>query len=117
MKESTLWLLQILTGIILIILIGVHLSTFSTILGGGYPMNLRWENVLERGKNLGYTAFYVLFLAIVLYHANYGLRTILIELTGGRGERIINIILLIIGVIAFLYGSYVSITFNFMKGG
>jgi len=116
MRESTLWILQIVTGALLVILLLIHLSTFSSFIGVGYERGLEYAYVIERGKNTFYAVLYIILLGAVLYHANYGLRVLLIELTGGKWEKAINLLLLVVGIIAFLYGSYVVIQFMSVAG-
>ncbi len=118
MRESTLWLLHIITGLLLVLFFAVHLAEFSALVGGaGYEEGLTYTLLSERAQNILYTVFYIVFLATVTYHANYGLRVLLIEWLGGRWEKAINILLILLGLAAVLYGSYVTITFHLMSVG
>ena len=118
MKESTLWLLHIIAGLLLVLFLAIHLAEFSALAGGaGYYKGLLYNVVSEKGKSILYTAFYVVLLATVTYHATYGLRILFIEWLGGRWEKAINVILTLVGIIVFLYGSYMTITFHIMVSG
>ena len=107
MRESTLWLLHILTAVILVAAVGVHLSTFSSIMGQGFDRGLEWVNVVARGRNPFYAALYLVFLGAALYHGLYGLRSIILEVTRSPViARLASVTLTALGVAAYLYGAY-----------
>ncbi|MEM3833237.1 MAG: hypothetical protein QW128_06555 [Thermoprotei archaeon] len=117
MKESQLWFLQLITGALLIILAFIHISTFSSIIGTGYKIGLEYSSLVERAKQPLYIVFYSLFLTIVMYHANYGARTLLLELSGGRYKTLITFGVLIVATVTYLYGLYAAIMFYINVGG
>ncbi len=117
MKESQLWFLQLITGALLVILAFIHISTFSTIIGTGYKTGLYYASLVKRAQQPLYIVFYALFLTIVMYHANYGARTLLLELSGGKYKTLINFGVLIVAMITYLYGLYAAVMFYINAGG
>ncbi len=115
MKESQLWFLQLITGALLVILAFIHISTFSSIIGTGYKIGLEYASLVKRAQP--YIVFYVLFLTIVMYHANYGTRTLLLELSGGKYKTLITFGVLIVATITYLYGLYAAVMFYINPGG
>ncbi len=117
MKESQLWFLQLITGALLIILAFTHISTFSSFIGEGYKRGLEYVSLVNRAKPILYVIFYSTFLTVLMYHANYGVRTLLIELSGGKHKQLITFGVLIVAVITYLYGLWEIIQFHIMAGG
>lgn len=117
MRESQLWFLQLITGALLIILAFIHISTFSSLIGTGYKIGLEYSSLVGRAKSFLYVIFYSIFLTAVMYHANYGIRTLLLELSGGKYKTLITFGVLIVATITYLYGLYEIIRFNIMVGG
>jgi succinate dehydrogenase hydrophobic anchor subunit len=57
-----------------------------------------------------WAALYIALLAVALYHALYGLRGIILELTpSARAGRVTTWCLVAIGIAAFGWGTYVPI--------
>lgn len=119
MKESNLWTLQILTGLFLIFLLAIHMGllhleeifTFVYHIIPGTEKPVDWPAVKERGEEVSFLIIYVLFLAFALYHGLYGLRNILIEAISRRKiERIITVLIIILGIFLFIYGTWATIT-------
>lgn len=114
MREAHFWLLQLVTGLVLIVLLGlhmvvIHLETIFAFLGLGAGEALAYASVMERAASSSWTWFYIIFLALALYHGLYGLRTILLELTFSRtAGTVVTVILLIAGIAAFSFGTYVT---------
>ncbi|MEW6456070.1 MAG: hypothetical protein AB1410_05065 [Acidobacteriota bacterium] len=119
MKESTLWAIQILTGLFLIFLLAIHMGllhleeifsfVYHIIPGTEKPVD--WSAVKQRGKEVSFLIIYILFLAFALYHGLYGLRNILIEAISRRKiERIITVLFIILGIFLFIYGTWATIT-------
>jgi len=112
MRDTYLWLLQLVTGGLIIIFLGVHLVLMhlDNILGFfgvdiGQPSS--WSSMIERATKGWWLAFYIIFLALVLYHALYGLRGVILEVTpSGRTERIVTGFIWALGIVAFGLGVY-----------
>jgi succinate dehydrogenase/fumarate reductase cytochrome b subunit len=117
MKESQLWFLQLITGALLLVLAFSHISTFSSLIGTGYKTGLEYSSLIERAKPLFYVIFYSVFLTVLMYHANYGLRTLLIEFTGGKYKTLITMGVFIVAFITYLYGLWEIIIFHLIAGG
>ncbi len=105
MKESKLWSLHLLCGVLIFFLIAIHFAVMHLDEVLGFSEVLKYENVVMRGKDAFYLVVYTLLLGASLYHGLYGLRNILYELGFGKSfERVISLLILIVGVIAFIYG-------------
>ncbi|ADB58883.1 hypothetical protein [Archaeoglobus profundus] len=87
------WLLQLLTGIALVLFVTYHFVV--THITG----SLAYEEVLQRLMSL--KVFYVIFLLIVVFHAFNGLKVISEEY-GFKWSRIFYVVM----VVAVAYGLY-----------
>lgn len=117
MGETKLWTWHIFTGLVILILLGIHMITMHLdgILGWFNPAGgeaVSWANLTARAKLLTCAILYVALLAAALYHGLYGFRTILFELGPGRGiQKFINVLFWILGVCMFGFGSWAAIRF------
>lgn len=114
MKESTLWLLHIVTALVLVIAIPIHMHNFSTLLGPlgapGYAKGLSWEFVQERARSIFYTGTYLTLLGAATYHGLYGVRSMLFELSLSRRlEQLVSVLTFLLGVGLFGFGAYAAI--------
>ena len=115
MKESSLWMWQIIAGVVILIFLGLHmiimhLDSILAAIGIGYTDPLSAKSVLMRSREAFYMITYIILLGAALYHALYGLRNILFELSLSRtGEQVVNWTISIFGLALFVYGTYVSI--------
>lgn len=113
-KESTLWFLFLLAGLVMAVVLGIHYGVMH--LGGlfGVPRSevLTFASVQARSGQVFYLAVYLTLLAAALYHGLYGLRAILIEIPALPRWLMtaINVILIIAGWSFFFYGSWAIIT-------
>ena len=116
MRNTYLWFFQLLTGALLGIALGLHMVMMhlGAILGFfgvdvGVPVS--WSSMMERASQGLWVAFYIAFLAMVLYHGLNGLRGIILELApSAKTETIVTRIIIAFGVIAFILGTYVPLT-------
>jgi len=100
MRDGIFWFLHLLSGALLVILLGGHMYYMH--LSGGDPLSV--ENTFKRAKDLFFPLSYTLFVALALFHGLYGLRGILYErFHTPLSYKIINITLLIIGILFFVY--------------
>ncbi len=122
MKESKLWFLQFLTGFLLLFLLTMHMGImhledifgFISRVAGAEPLD--WKAVLHRSKQVAFLVVNIIFLGAALFHGLYGLRNILIEaFSSKKFGKIIGIILLVLGIFLFLYGSYATVGIYFKK--
>jgi succinate dehydrogenase / fumarate reductase membrane anchor subunit len=105
MKESTLWLLFLLAGILILVTLTIHMGVMHIDSLLGIEDVLSYESAVARGKDIFYASVYTILLGAALYHGLYGLRTVLSELSLPRGlERIISWAFLLFGAVIFVYG-------------
>ena len=115
MRESTLWILHIFAGVIILVLLGLHmfimhLDAILGFLNVGYENTVSSATVFERSKQVFFVVTYILLLGTALYHGFYGLRNILFELSLKRGmEKSLNLFLSVGALFLFLYGTYVAV--------
>jgi succinate dehydrogenase hydrophobic anchor subunit len=102
-----LWLLQVISGALLIAVLGLHMFAHHFVVEGG----LRdFQDVLAYVANPLILVIELIFLVVVTLHAMLGLRAILLDLgPSAKAERTINIVLAVIGVGAAGYGVYLAL--------
>lgn len=115
MREMNLWLLHASAGLVIFVLLALHMAIMHLddillALGTGYRDPISFQSVIERSKELFFTATYILLLGAALFHGLYGFRTILFELTLREStERLITVLFVLIGFGLFAFGSYAAI--------
>lgn len=112
MRESRLWLIFLLSGLIIFFLLGIHLfymhlEAILSFFGFKTGPVLDYAGVIERAKNPNWVLLYLALLTFSLYHGLYGLRSLLLELN--IKEKAVNSTLLAIGILALTFGAYVII--------
>lgn len=115
MRNTYLWLLQLITGGLIGFFAGthlvlMHLDNILGFFGVTIEEPSSWSSMIERaGKGL-WLAFYLIFLTLVLYHGLNGLRGVILEVTPApRTERIVTGLILAFGLIALGLGIYVPV--------
>jgi succinate dehydrogenase hydrophobic anchor subunit len=91
-RSIFLWLLQRITAVLLVVLLGLHLwaSNFTT----------NWAILFRAGVDVS-------LLAIALLHGLNGVRAVVLDFGVGRaGRRFLSASLLVLGAAAFLFGVY-----------
>jgi len=112
MRESRLWSLFILSGIVIFILLGMHLIVMhlSNFLGMSYEEALSFTQVSLRSKSLYFLVSYLLLLVFALFHGFYGIRTLFLELgIKDKAEKIMTVTIVSVGLAFLLYGSFTAI--------
>ena len=115
MRTTRFHLLHMLTGVLIAALLGIHMAMLhlGTILGFfGVDITepTSWKSMIDRASQGIWAGLYIALLAVVLYHALYGLRGIILEVTPSvRTGRIVTWAFIIIGIIAFIWGTYVPV--------
>jgi len=100
MGEARLYALQRLTALILAPLVIAHLVLILIAVEGG----LTAGEILERTRgSIGWALFYGLFVLSVAVHAPIGLRNVLREHTGLKGE-VLDKGMIALGLLLFLLG-------------
>lgn len=113
MRESHYWAFSLAVAVLMVVLLGVHmvmmhLESVLAMLGVEVGEVLNYGSVMTRAGSTFWAVFYIIFLAMALYHGLYGVRSILLEVSNGEGaERMINGFVVAVGLVAFVYGAYV----------
>lgn len=92
LRSAGLWIVQRLTAILLIILLGLHvwLSNFST----------NWTVFLRAMIDLS-------LLSVALFHGLNGVRAIVLDFgLGSQGRRYLSVSLVMLGFASFLFGVF-----------
>jgi succinate dehydrogenase hydrophobic anchor subunit len=106
MKESHLKTLQYLTGIGLVIVVGLHL--FISHLNGGEPTS--WDSVSDRAASVGWFITYILILLFGIYHGMHGIRGVILEFSlPDRAVKMLNLTVILLGLAVFAYAVYIPI--------
>lgn len=112
MRESHWWLLSLASAAVIVVLLVAHFAVMHyspQFYGQSIEEARSLQQVIERGRDTAQMVIYVLFLAVALYHGLYGLRGIIMELPRAAGQgRSVSVVLLIIGLLFFAYGAYVT---------
>jgi succinate dehydrogenase hydrophobic anchor subunit len=122
MRESKLWFWHVVTGIIILVLLGVHMCTMHlgailSALGLGSSDPVSADQVFHRSQQMIYMITYIVLLGSALFHGLYGLRSMLLELSLSKAlEKMIGAVCAIAGIGLFTYGSYVAVLV-FQMGG
>lgn len=115
MWRTRLHLLHMLTGILIAVLLGIHmviqhLDAVLRFFGATTTDPTSWGSMIDRASQAIWVGIYIALLAFLLYHALYGLRGIILEVTtSAKTERIITWSFIVIGVITFIWGAYVPV--------
>jgi succinate dehydrogenase hydrophobic anchor subunit len=115
MRNTYLWFLQLITGILIAVSLGIHmvimhLDAILGFFGVDITEPTSWASMIERSRQTMWAVLYIALLAFVFYHALNGLRNIILELTPpARTERIVTRAIIAFGIIAFIWCAYVPI--------
>lgn len=98
------WLLQRITAVLLLGLLGLHITVLHFVRPDG---EITFASVHIRLSTLLYMVVDYSLLGIVLYHGLNGARNVLLDFTfGQRSQRAISMALLLVGLVAFVYGAW-----------
>jgi len=99
-----LWLLKVLSGGLVLILLAVHFLVNHYLAPEGL---LSHAEVVQYYQNPIVPIMEGIFLLVVLTHALTGMRGIIMDLNPNQSVmKIIDLLLIIVGVVAFFYGIY-----------
>ena len=116
MRNTYLWFLQLVTGVLIAVLLGIHmvlmhLDAILGFFGVNVTETASWQSMMNRAGQGIWVGLYIALLAVVLYHALNGLRNIILELTSSaRTERVVTWVIIAFGIVAFIGGTYVPAT-------
>ena len=100
--EPLAWLLQAITGILMVFLITVHFFVTHS----AHEL-LSYESVVERLSEFGYRLFYALLLLVVSFHAFNGVRAIILDTESGmKRKRLVNALICLIALVVVAYGLF-----------
>ena len=108
MGKTYLWILQLVTGVLIAVFLGIHvvLLHLNDILGTTEPTS--WASMIDRSSQGLFVALYIALLAVGLYHGINGLRNLLLEVTkSAKTTRLFNWVLAVVGIIIFGWGTWV----------
>ena len=115
MRNTYLRFLQLFTGVLIAVLLGIHIvimhfDAIRGFFGAGVTESTSWESMIGRSGQGIWVGLYIALLAFVLYHALNGLRVIILELVpSARTERIVTWVIIAFGIIVFAGGAYVPV--------
>jgi succinate dehydrogenase hydrophobic anchor subunit len=104
-----------LSAIVIAVLLGIHMVVLhlDAVLGffgvdAAEPTS--WGSMIGRSGQGIWAGLYIALLAFALYHALYGLRGIILEVTTSPvTARVVSWVFIVVGIVAFIWGSYVPI--------
>jgi len=107
--ENSWWyLLKIVTGVLLVVLLGIHLVVNHFI---GQHGLLTYADIVAYYQNPIIPIMEICFLAVVVLHSLTGLRGILLDLKPSRTIlQVIDTFMIIVGVAAVTYGTWLILT-------
>ena len=115
MRRTYLWIIHLATGVLIAAFLGIHmvvmhLDAILGFFGFGDVEPTSWGPMIGRSGQGVWVGFYIALLAFALYHGLNGLRGIILETTPSvKVRRIVTRILIALGIIAFIWGTYVPV--------
>jgi succinate dehydrogenase hydrophobic anchor subunit len=112
MFKTRMHLLFLFSGVGIAVFLGIHMAVqhLNRVLAAGEPDPVSWLSMLGRATQNGWVVVYIFLLAFGLYHALYGLRGIILELTTSeKTERVITWFFIAAGLAVFGWASYVPV--------
>jgi succinate dehydrogenase hydrophobic anchor subunit len=115
MKNTYLWLAQLVAGILVAVTLSIHmvwmhLDTILGALGIDIKEPTSWTSMLARSREIIWATLYIALLTFGLYHALYGLRNVIFELAKSPiARRVVTWTILTLGILALAWGTYVPI--------
>src|SRR5579859_4257316 len=105
-EATTGWIWQVITGIALVLLLGLHMIANHFIARGGLRT---FADVLAYLRNPVFLVLEVLFLVVVTSHALLGIRAILLDFgPSARGEKLLSRALTAVGILTVGYGLWLT---------
>ena len=106
--SSWSWILQAVTGALLVVLLGLHMIVQHFVVAGGLR---NYHDVVVYLSNPFVFLLEIVFLIVVTWHALLGVRAILLDLgLKSANERKWTTALTVIGISAVAYGIWLSAT-------
>jgi succinate dehydrogenase hydrophobic anchor subunit len=112
-RAGRIWLVQAMSGALLLLFLSVHLIAQHLLVPGG----LRdYASVVDYLRNPLALAAEIGLLASVIVHAVIGLRSTLIDVVGGTALRRISVALVAAGTVAFGYAIWLTLVVTTAAG-
>ena len=113
MRGTYLWFVQLVTGALIAVLLGIHMVVQHLDAALGTPDPTAWEPMIGRAGQGTWVFLYISLLAFGLYHGINGLRGIILETTASvKTGRVVTWVLAILGIIVFIWGTYVPVALS-----
>ena len=115
MRTTRFHLLHMFSGVLIAVLLGTHiviqhLNAILGFFGVSITDTTSWQSMIDRATQGVWAGIYIALLAVVLYHALYGLRGILLEvIPSAKTGRALTWTFVVIGIIVFAWGTYVPL--------
>ena len=107
-RAGTLWLVQAVSGLLLVFLLLLHMVAHHFVVEGGLR---NFQDVIAYVSNPLIFSIEILFLLVVTTHAVLGLRAIVLDFSPGKGSlRTADILLTIFGIAAASYGIWLAVS-------
>lgn len=106
-SATTVWIIQAVSGLLLILLLGLHMIAHHFIVEGGLRT---YQDVLDYISNPVIFVLEILFLIVVTPHAMLGLQGIVLDLGPSKSaERVIVWVFRILIVVVLAYGIWLAV--------
>ena len=115
MKNTYLQLIQMITGVLVALLLGLHIAVMHLdAVIGFFGVNVgdttSWDSMIERARMGLWVGVYIALLVFGLFHALNGLRNILLETNiSSRSGRVVTGVIIAFGAVFLLLGIYVPL--------
>ena len=107
-ENAWLWLVKVITGLLVIIVLLIHFIVNHFV---GETGLLTYADVVAYFQNPIVPIMEICFLVVVVTHSLIGLRSIILDLRPSRGLlKVIDWMLVIVGVFAISYGVWLALT-------
>ncbi|GAB4467432.1 MAG: hypothetical protein Kow00124_00270 [Anaerolineae bacterium] len=107
-----LWIIQAISGLLLILVLGLHMIAHHFVVEGGLR---NYEQVIAYVSNPLIFAIELVFLTVVTIHAALGARAILFDLAlSERAKRTVNLVITVLALAALAYGIGLAIALQGM---
>jgi succinate dehydrogenase / fumarate reductase membrane anchor subunit len=105
-RAITVWITQVITGLLLIIVLTLHMISHHFIVEGGLR---NYQQVLAYVQNPLIFVLELVFVVIATGHALLGVRAVILDIgLSERAKRTLNWVLAIIGAITLVYGIWLA---------
>ena len=113
-RSGSLWLVQAFSGLILVILLGLHMIAHHYVVEGGLR---NYQQVLDYVNNPVVFILQLSFLILGVSHGLLGVRAIITDMRPSASTlRVVNWVLIVIGAVAIVYGFYLALALQRMAG-